>query len=410
MKPLLIALLLLRGPAPAQDAVRARPDVRQALDLIRQHQAADIEKQVELAQIPAPGFHEEVRAAALVKEFRRIGLADIEIDPIGNVLGWHRDSSPRTLVVAAHLDTVFPAGTDVTVKRSGSRLLGPGIYDDTRGLTALLSIAEAVRKANVSTRRSILFVCDVGEEGLGSLRGIRYLFHEGRYRERLDAFISIDGDDGSRIVSSEMGSRRYRITVKGPGGHSYGNFGRVNPIHALGRIIAKFSTIEVPAEPKTTYNVGVIGGGTSINSIPFEAWADVDMRSSDEHEIDKMEQKLLQFAREGVAEENRLRAASGTALTLEPKLLAVRKAAHTDPEAPLVRAARWASRQMGLNPQLAVGSTDSNAVENMGLPAVTLTAGGKGGNFHSLDEWFDSTGAWQGVQQVFLTIVAFDSL
>jgi acetylornithine deacetylase/succinyl-diaminopimelate desuccinylase-like protein len=207
-----------------------------------------------------------------------------------------------------------------------------------------------------------------------------------------------------------MGSRRYRITVKGPGGHSYLNFGRVNPIHALGRIIAKFSTIEVPADPKTTYNVGMIGGGTSVNSIPFEAWAEVDMRSSDEHEIDKMEQKLLQFAREGVAEENRLRASSATELTLEPKVLAVRKAVHTDPACPLVRAAEWAAREMGLKPQLAVGSTDSNAPESMGIPAVTLTAGGKGGNFHSLEEWFDSTDAWKGVQQVFLTTVAFDTL
>ena len=405
----LTCLLAVTALASAQQSLRERSDVRHAMELIRAHQDADIARQIEIGQIPAPGFHEEVRAAALVKEFHRIGLADVEIDPIGNVLGWHRGSSPGALVVAAHLDTVFPAGTDVTVKRVGNRLNGPGIYDDTRGLIALLSIAEAIEQSHLATRRSILFVCDVGEEGLGSLRGIRYLFREGKYHDRLDAFISIDGAGDGKIVSSEMGSRRYRIIVKGPGGHSYGNFGRVNPIHALGRIIAKFSTMEVPTNPKTTYNVGMIQGGTSVNSIPFEAAAEVDMRSSDEREIDRMEQNLLRCAREGVDEENRERAASRTSLTLEPKLLAVRRAVHTDPNSPLVKAAVRAAEVMGFKPVQAVGSTDSNAVESLGIPAVTLTGGGKGGNFHSLEEWFDSENAWQGVQQVFLTIVEFDN-
>src|SRR5947209_13083271 len=276
----------------AQNPLTAQPDVKSAMDYIEQHQQAHLDKQVQIAEIPAPGFHEEQRAAALVKEFERVGLTGVETDPMGNDLGWHKGHSPKALVIAAHLDTVFPAGTDVKVKRKDGRLNGPGLVDDTRGLAAILALAEALKHAGIQTEHTLLFVADVGEEGLGSLRGIRYLFHEGKYRDRLEAFISIDSTSGNQITASEMGSRRYKITVKGPGGHSYLNFGRVNPIHAMGRIIAKFAEIDVPANPKTTYNVGRIGGGTSVNSIPFECWMEVDMRSSDEGELDKLEHKL----------------------------------------------------------------------------------------------------------------------
>jgi tripeptide aminopeptidase len=404
--PILLALVCLCGTA--EDTLTSRPAVKQAMDFIRAHHEADIEKQIAIAQIPAPGFHEEVRAAALRKEFERIGLADVEIDSIGNVLGWRRGRSPQTLVIAAHLDTVFPPGTDVTVKRTGSRLNGPGLVDDTRGLVALLSLAEAVTRAGIETEHSLLFVCDVGEEGLGSLRGIKYLFHEGKYRDRLAAFISIDGTDAARIVTSEMGSRRYRVIVKGPGGHSYGNFGRVNPAHALGRIIAKFAETEVPTDPKTTYNVGTIGGGTSVNSVPFEVWAEIDMRSSDEAILDRLEQRMLACAREGVDAENRLRAASGTKLVLDPQRVAVRRSARTAQDGPLVRAAEWATRAMGLTPQRTVGSTDSNVPMNKGIAAITVGGGGRSGNLHSLEEWFEPEDAWKAVQQLLLTVLAFD--
>ena len=405
--PPLLALASLSS-APAQEAIQSRPAVKQALDFIRQHHDADIEKQIAIAQIPAPPFHEEVRAASLRKEFERIGLADIEIDGIGNVLGWRRGRSPETLVIAAHLDTVFPPGTAVTVKRLGPRLNGPGLVDDTRGLVALLSLAEALTKADIKTEHTLLFVCDVGEEGLGSLRGIKYLFHEGKYRDRLAAFISIDGTDPARIVTSEMGSRRYKIVVKGPGGHSYGNFGRVNPGHALGRFIAKFAETEVPTDPKTTYNVGRIGGGTSVNSIPFEMWAEIDMRSSDEGVLDRLEQRMLASAREGVDAENRLRAASGTKLELDPQRLAVRRSSRTDQDGPLVKAAEWAARAMDLDPQRTVGSTDSNVPMNKGVAAITVGGGGRSGNLHSLEEWFEPEGAWRAIQQLLLTVLAFD--
>ena len=390
-------------------AQAVRPEVRQALEHIRTHQQEQIDKQIAIAQIPAPPFKEAARAKAMADEFRRVRLRDVEIDGIGNVLGWVPGASPRALVVAAHLDTVFPEGTDVTVKRSGSRLIGPGLNDDTRGLTALLGIADALAAASIRPRHSLLFVADVGEEGLGDLRGIKYLLREGKYRDRVDAFISIDGDGTNRIVNREMGSRRYRVTVSGPGGHSYLNFGRANSAHALGRIIAHLSDMQVPVNPKTTYNVGRIGGGTSVNSIPFESWMEFDMRSEEEEPLVKLEQEFLQMARKGVEEENRLRAPSETKVTLDAKLLATRHAVSSPKNAGLVQAAREAAAALGLaEPALYTGSTDSNAAMSAGIPAITIDGGGRAGNLHSLEEWFEPEGAYVGIQKALLTILLYD--
>jgi len=406
-QPLVFGLLL----APAlwgQEPLLARPDVRKALDYLRDRHQVHIEQQIAIAQVPAPPFQEGERAAVLEREFRRAGLSEVEIDPKGNVLGWRPGRFPRALVIAAHLDTVFPPGTDVTVRRGKTRLQGPGLADDTRGLVGLVALAEALAHASIETSRTLLFVADVGEEGLGNLRGIRYLFQEGRHRDRLDAFLSMDGTDPARIVTREMGSRRYKIVVRGPGGHSWGDFGRVNPHHALGRIIARFAEVEVPAEPKTSFNVGRMGGGTSVNSIPFESWMEVDMRSGDEAELAKVEKQLLHMARLGVEEENRYRVKSGTRLELDAQLLGVRRAASTPESSPLVAAALRAARVMGVSAQPALGSTDSNVPMNLGIPAITIGGGGQSGNLHSLEEWFEPDGAWRGFQQALLTILAFD--
>src|SRR5262249_29383698 len=225
-----------------------------------------IEKQIAIAEVPSSPFGEEARGKVLAEEFRRAGLQDVETDPAGNVLGLRRGRPERVLAIAAHFDTVFPPGTSFKVRREGARLVGPGLNDDTRGLIAILTIARALREAAIQTERTLLFVADVGEEGLGNLRGIKYLVGEGKYRGRIDAFISIDGDGTNAIAAKEMGSRRYRVTIRGPGGHSFGDYGRANPAGALGRIIAKLDQLRPPAAPKTTYNVGRIGGGTSINS------------------------------------------------------------------------------------------------------------------------------------------------
>jgi len=401
----------------ADDTLLNKPEVKKALDWIQSNHDANIQKQIELSEIPAPTFAEGDRAVALVKEFRRIGLKDIETDERKNVLGWRHGTSERTIVVAAHLDTVFPAGTDVKVKKEGKRLVGPGIGDDGRGLAAMLAIAEAIQRADIKINHSILFVANCCEEGLGDLLGVKYLMKEGKFKDRIDAFISIDGLDPSRIVNRALASKRYRITVRGPGGHSWGNFGRVSPTHAVGRIMAKFADTEVPSKPKTTFNIGKIGGGTSINAIAVEAWMEVDMRSESDAELEKLEQKLLAVARAGVAEENRFREKFAQnkskrigegKLTLDPKLLTTRYGGETPVNSPLVEASVWAARHFGLQPVLEISSTDANVPINLHKQGVTLGGGGTGGDAHALEEWYEPEGAWRGAQQVLLTVLSWD--
>jgi acetylornithine deacetylase/succinyl-diaminopimelate desuccinylase-like protein len=283
------------------------------------------------------------------------------------------------------------------------------LVDDTRGLTTLLAIVEAMKAAGIRPRRSLLFVADVGEEGLGNLRGIKYLMNQGKHRDRIDAFISIDGDGENRVAYKEMGSRRYRVTVTGPGGHSWGNFGRANPAHAIGRIIAHLADMETPSDPRTTYNAGRIGGGTSVNSIPFESWFEFDMRSTDEAALDRLENEFLRLAKLGVEEENRKREPSRTKVVLDAKRLNVRRVVSSHNEE-LVKAAQQAARAMGMDdPALTVDSTDSNAAMSKGIPAITIEGGGRGGNLHSLQEWFDPAGSYKGIQKALLTILIFDT-
>ncbi len=411
------ALLFLVCALRADDTLLQKPEVKKALDWIQSNHDANIQKQIELSEIPAPTFAEGERAAALVREFQRIGLKDIETDQRKNVMGWRYGTSARAIVVAAHLDTVFPAGTDVKVKKEGKRLVGPGIGDDGRGLAAMLAIAEAIERADIKTNHTILFVANCCEEGLGDLLGVKYLLREGKFKDRIDAFISIDGLDPARIVNRALASKRYRITVRGPGGHSWGNFGRVSPTHAIGRIMAKFADTEVPANPKTTFNIGKIGGGTSINAIAVEAWMEVDMRSESDSELEKLEQKLLAVSRAGVAEENKYREKfaqnkskrSGEAkLTLETKLLATRYGGETPLSSPLVEASQWAAKHFGLKPILEIGSTDANVPINLHKQGVTLGGGGTGGDAHALEEWYEPEGAWKGAQQVLLTVLSWD--
>lgn len=393
----------------AADSLSSRPDVHKALDYIAHSEAAQIDLQVKIAEIPAPPFHEQDRAAAVAAEFRRVHLNDVEIDGAGNVLGLRKGSSPRLIVIAAHLDTVFPPGTDVKVKRSGARLNGPGLVDDSRGLAVILSMAEAIDRAAIQTKHSLLFVADVGEEGLGNLRGVKYLVNEGKYRGQIDAFISIDGDGRNTVFNSEIGSRRYRVTITGPGGHSYLNFGRVNPAHAQGRVIALISNMDVPSSPKTTYNVGRIGGGTSVNSIPFEAWFEFDMRSEDEQALIDLEERFLKLVQQGVEEENKFRASSETELKVDPQRVAVRHAIRNENNGALVDAVTYASGVVGLgSPILRAGSTDSNAAATAGIPSITIDGGGGAGNLHSLEEWFEPEGSYRGIQKVLLTVLRWD--
>src|SRR5688500_5804604 len=377
--------------------------IKNALASIRAAEPETIEDQVRLCEVEAPPFKEAKRAQLYAQMFRDIGLQNVRIDKEGNVLGERRGSQPRPHVVfAAHLDTVFPEGTNVTVKREGNVLRGPGIGDDCRGLAVLLAIARTIVKANIQTPGTITFVGDVGEEGLGDLRGVKYRFQEGM-KGQIDRFVSIDGT-GLGLTHIAVGSLRYRVTFKGPGGHSYGAFGLVNPIQALGRAIARIGDFQVPNEPKTTFNVGRIGGGTSVNAIPFDAWMEVDLRSADPASLQSVDAKFHKAVDDAVADEN---ARWGSRqLTAEKTVVGSRPAGRTQADAPIVVAAISVTKALNIPVSLDEGSTDSNIPMNLGIPAITIDGGGRGRGAHALDESFDTTDSWLGTQRALLLALA----
>lgn len=381
------------------------PSIQAALEATKRNEPDTLEAQIQINEIPAPPFKEHARAADLKRRFTELGLKNVFIDKEGNVLGTRPGAQPRPhLVIAAHLDTVFPEGTDVTVKREGAILKAPGIGDDTRGLAAMLSVIRALDEGKVRTPGTITFVANVGEEGLGDLRGAKALFND-TLKDQVDFFISIDGTSINRIVYSGIGSYRYRVTFKGPGGHSYGAFGLVNPIHALGRAIAKIDALQVPASPKVTFNVGRVGGGTSVNSIPFEGWMEIDMRSVDVPALDSIRDQILAAIDAAVKEENERWKHNGE-ITVVKDLVGLRPAGQTPPDSAIVGTAQAAIAALGPKPALTSGSTDSNIPISLGIPAITLGGGGLGKDAHALTESFDSTNSWQGPQAVLLTAVA----
>ncbi len=357
---------------------------------------------IQLTEIEAPPFKEEKRARAYMEMLRQHGLSDVEMDAEGNVMGLRKGTGTGPLIaIAAHLDTVFPEGTNVKVKQTGTRLAAPGIGDDTRGLAVLLGIIRALDAAQIQTRSDILFVGDVGEEGRGDLRGMKYLFLKGPYKDRIRMFISMDGiGDGSAITNGAVGSKRYRVTFKGPGGHSYGAFGIVSPAFALGNAITKFSKMQVPAEPKTTFSVGVVGGGTSVNSIPFESWMEVDMRSESPEELAKEAETFTGYLHEAVDEENNDRSTSQGKIELDVKMIGDRPSGSTSVGSTIVQTASAVIRAFGLKPSYTMGSTDSNVPISLHIPAITIDAGGSGGRNHALDEWVDveKTASVRGIQ------------
>lgn len=417
------ALLLGNGmqPAAAQEhagAIGARlmqdPAVREGLDHLRANEPALLEEEIRICQVPAPPYKEQKRADLLKTLFESVGLANVRIDKEGNVLGERPGAAQHPhLVLAAHLDTVFAEGTNVTVKRQGSLLKGPGIADDCRGLAVLLGVVRAMNRAKVRTPGSITFVANVGEEGLGDLRGVKRLFNES-LKGTVDRFVSIDGADEG-ITHVGVGSHRYRVTVRGPGGHSFAAFGLANPIHALGRAVAKISDLEVPAEPRTTFNVGRVGGGTSINAIPFDAWMEVDMRSADQAALTALDAAFHRAVDEAVAEENARWQQEGPVaiggrgdyrVSVEKKLVGDRPAGSTPATAPIVAATISVTKALALPVTMGEGSTDSNIPMSLGIPAVTIGGGGRASGGHSLDETFDATGSWKGTQRAFLLAIA----
>ena len=403
-------LVGLAGRAEAQqDAANigaklmADAAIKNAIEMIKASEAQTIEDQIRYCEIEAPPFKESKRAEAFAAAFRGLGLQNVRIDKAGNVLGDRPGAQPRPrLVFTAHLDTVFPEGTDVKVKREGTILKAPGIGDDCRGLAVLLAVIRTMNQAKIQTPGSITFVATVGEEGLGDLRGVKYLFNEGM-KGQIDRFVSIDGT-GLGITHIAVGSLRYRVTFKGPGGHSYGAFGLSNPMHALGRAVATISQFEVPENPKTTFNVGRMGGGTSVNAIPFDAWFEMDMRSASPTALQAVDQKFHRAVDEAVkAEDARW---GKNVLTVDKALVGNRPAGQTPANSPIVQAAVSVTKTLGFPVTLDEGSTDSNLAMNLGIPAITIDGGGRGRGSHALDEQFDSTNSWQGSQRALLLAIA----
>ena len=381
------------------------PTIKAALAAIQRNEPETINEQVRLTEIPAPPFKETVRGLELKRMFEKLGLKDVRVDKEGNVIGVRPGALPRpNVVVAAHLDTVFPEETDVRVKRQGKLLIGPGIGDNGRGLAVMLSIIRALDEGGVMTTGTLTFVASVGEEGLGDLRGVKTLFND-TLKGQIDSFIAIEPGAANRITNGGVGSYRYRVSFKGPGGHSYGAFGMADPIHALGRAIAKIGELKVPQNPKTTFNVGRVNGGTSVNSIAFEAWFEVDLRSETMVALEALRDQFTAAVNAGVNEEN-IRWNNRAAVSAEMELVGFRPAGQTADDSAIARIARASVVAMGGIPAFDSGSTDSNLPMQLGIPALTLRGGGNNRGAHSLDETFDTTDAHLGPQTILLTVVA----
>lgn len=388
---LAFATLVLPVVVSAQDAV-----IRQILDsaqfkrasaFIEKDQARFVKELIDLTEIPAPPFKEQRRARVYLEMLRQSGLSDVEMDQEGNVMGIRKGTAGGGLVaVLAHLDTVFPEGTDVKVKREGNKLSAPGVGDNARGAALMLALIRAMNAAAFQTTSDILFVGNVGEEGEGDLRGVKFLMQKGKYQGRITQFIAIDGGEQGSITNGGVGSRRYRVVFTGPGGHSYNAFGLVNPAYAMGNAIAKFSRVQVPAQPKTTFNVGQVSGGTSVNSIPFAVEMVVDMRSVDCAELKKLDTQFLEVVRAAVDEENTARSTREGRIAADPKLIGDRPCGGTSVESPIVTTTAAAVKAFGLTLSYEISSTDSNVPMSLGIPAVTIGRG-PGSRAHALDEW-----------------------
>ncbi len=366
--------------------------------------AAIVRVQVAVSEIAAPTGEEQRRAAWIARRFTALGLSDIRSDAAGNVIGRRRGGRAGPAVaVCAHLDTVFPRGTTVRVRQDGELLLGPGIGDNGRGLAAMLALAEEIDGVRLKTDRPIDFVATTGEEGTGDLRGAKAFF---RSRDDVAAAIALDGAGDERIVHRGLGSRRYRIVYRGPGGHSWAAFGVVNPVHAAGTAIAKLASIIVPREPRTTLSVGRVGGGIAVNAIADEAWLEVDLRSTTVRMLDRYEREVRLAVRSAEIEENARRATGSPPLSCAVETIGDRPCGDVPADHPLVLAAIDATRLIGREPELSTASTDANVPISLGVPAIAIGAGGRGGDAHTPGEWFDNTAGTIGLARALTIVVA----
>jgi tripeptide aminopeptidase len=407
-----ITLVLVSSISMAQQGVYAeksyskevhklskRSMITKAFDRIKALEKETLRHHIELTEIAAPPFMEQQRAASFADS--------IWTDAVGNVIGLIKGSKrAKTVALNAHLDTVFPEGTDVSVRVSNDTLYAPGIGDDTRGLAILITVAEVINELEIKPKSDVLLVASVGEEGLGDLRGVKELFSE--RGPKIDSWIAIDGGSIGRVNTKALGSYRYKLTFEGPGGHSWGAFGLANPHHALGSAIHHFVGLAdayTSEGPKTSYNVGVIEGGTSINSVPFSSSMLIDIRSVEPYRLDEMEQLLDQSMQQALEEQNSIRR-RGEALTSSLEKIGNRPSGALDPGLPLIQRAIAATELFGVAAELTRGSTDSNIPISLGIPAITIGRGGTGGKAHSLDEWWFDEKGYEAVQYALLVLLA----
>lgn len=402
---------LKTSPALTIRQLMSSPEVARAFRFFEKNAEAITNEHIRICSIPASPFGEQERAEYLSQRFSNLCLTEVEIDDEGNCLGLIRGASRSpVIVVSAHLDTVFSNDTDFTVVRRENRLLAPGIADDGCGLAALIALAQAIQTEGIRTEGSILFVGTVGEEGEGNLRGVRHLLTRGRWATNVDAFLSFDGPGVDRITNRALGSRRYHVGIGGPGGHSWSDFGLPNPVHALGRAVARLAGYPAPKEPRTTFNVGRIEGGTSVNAIPRAATMEVDLRSAAEAELRRLDAFFRRAMRDAVDEENAKRRAGDPELKLKLDLIGERPTGETASDSPLVELAIESTRMLGFEPRLDQSSTDSNLPISLGIPAITLGAGGSSGCSHTLDEWYDPRGRDLGLKRGLLVILGIVGL
>ena len=412
----LVLVAFFGSPLEAQDKIileevrniMANTSVQDAFEYLDSHDTETLETLITLTEIPAPPFAETERALAFLEMLNLAGIDTSYIDEVGNVIALRKGSSqnPTSLVISGHLDTVFPEGTNVQVQQSGDTLKAPGIGDDTRGLAALLAILRSLNANNIETEQNILFVGTVGEEGLGDLRGVKHLFTESDLA--ISSFISIDGTGDTRVTHQGLGSHRYLVTFAGPGGHSWGAFGLVNPAHVLGRAMHYF---ELAADaytrsgPKTSYNVGSVQGGTSINSIPAEVSMQVDMRSESQERLVEVDSIFHRSINKAVAEMNLTRRA-GPPLTVDIKLIGDRPSGEIDSHEILVQRAIASTELLGMTPVLGRSSTDSNIPISLGIPSITIGGGGIGVASHSPDEYYINRNGPRGIKRALLILLS----
>ncbi len=390
------------------------PPVRAAFDRFRSQESQFALWQMEATRLAAPPFGEAVRGAWLADRFRELGLTEVQVDEVGNVFGVRPGYGSRYVALSAHIDTVFPAATPLNIRQQGSRLYGPGVSDNGAGIAAMLALASVLGSARIAHGMPFLFIGNVGEEGEGDLRGMRHVFATPRWRDAIAYSVIVDGAGADTVVAEALGSRRFEVIVRGPGGHSWSDFGAPNPIIALARTVEAFSQTPVPATPKTTFNVGVIRGGTSVNSIPESASMRVDLRSTSMSEIDRLERALRLALDQVVAVENRTAAqhASRKTQLVQSEVVEIgnRPAGELARDARLLKVIRAVDTQLGNTAQVQRASTDANIPLSLGREAIAIGGGGSGGGAHTLQEWFDCNGRDLGLRRILLTMLTLSGV